>query len=408
MCARFFASAHFFRADIHVGLTPCNGWGGRIYQQPYFLTHISMKNSLLSFAVTATVFVGALINDVDAGVSNPVLNPKCDRLDCSVSGCKCATGCGCAPDQHDYFMHAPIGVMGDHIHRKGGVMASYRYMYMNMERNYDGDSTISDADARVGYMGNAAEMSMEMHMLGVMYAPSDRLTLMLMSHYIESSMLNVNMMGQETDMRSSGWGDVTLSAYYGLYKKPKGSAHVGLGLSAPTGSIDERMSSGMRMGYPMQLGSGTWDLKPSYTVLREQGDLSYGGQVSAVIHLGENDNGYTLGDSLKLTAWVSRRLTDRSSVSLRLTGSTWGNVDGSDDEMPVIPMGPLAGQPMAGAVDPDARGGSRVDLSAGLNLWSSELGARFAVEVGAPVYQNLDGPQLGTEWFMTTGLQFAW
>lgn len=367
-----------------------------------------MKNSILSFAVITTVFVGACISSVDAGVSNTVIKPKCDRVDCASSGCKCLTDCGCAPDHHDYFLHAPIGVMGDHVHRKGGLMASYRYMYMNMERNYDGDSSISDADARVGYMGNAAEMSMEMHMLGVMYAPSDKLTLMLMSHYIESSMLNVNMMGQETDMRSSGWGDLTLSAYYGLYKKPNSSAHLGLGLSAPTGSIDERMSSGMRMGYPMQLGSGTWDLKPSYTVIRAHGDLSFGSQLSAVIHLGENDNGYTLGDSAKLTGWVSRKLNDSAAVSLRLTGSTWANVDGRDDEMPVIPMGPLAGQPMAAAVDPNARGGSRIDLSVGLNLWSSDLGARFAVEAGAPIYQNLDGPQLGTEWFMTTGLQFSW
>ncbi len=43
-------------------------------------------------------------------------------------------------------------------------------------------------------MGSAAEMDMQMHMLGVMYAPSDKLTLMLMSAYKENSMLN-NMMG---------------------------------------------------------------------------------------------------------------------------------------------------------------------------------------------------------------------
>ena len=176
------------------------------------------------------------------------------------------SSCACGADGHHYFPYAPSGVMGDHIHRKGGLMASYRYMFMSMQRNYDGDSQISDAAAQNGYMGSAAEMDMQMHMLGVMFAPSDKLTLMLMSAYKENSMLN-NMMGNRTKMRSSGWGDATLSAYYGLYKKQASSAHVGLGLSAPTGSIDERMSNGARMGYPMQLGSGTWDLKPSLTWL---------------------------------------------------------------------------------------------------------------------------------------------
>jgi hypothetical protein len=366
-----------------------------------------MKNSILSAAAFLVVLVGAPIQLLDAGVSIPVAQKPTECDGCFTFDCNCASSCACSADGHHYFPHAPSGVMGDHIHRKGGLMASYRYMFMSMQRNYDGDSQISDAEAQNGYMGSAAEMDMQMHMLGVMYAPSDKLTLMLMSAYKENSMLN-NMMGNRTKMRSSGWGDATLSAYYGLYKKQANSAHVGLGLSAPTGSIDERMSNGARMGYPMQLGSGTWDLKPSLTWLGQSGDWSYGSQVSAVIHLDENDNGYTLGDSAMLTGWLNRRINEWSAVSIRLTGSSWANVNGRDDEMPVIPMGPLAGQPMAGAVDPDARGGSRLDLSLGLSLWDTETGARFAVEAGAPVYQNLDGPQLGTEWFLSAGIQMAW
>ena len=366
-----------------------------------------MKNSILSTAALVVVLVGAPIPLVDAGVSAPVVKNSTECAGCQTFDCTCTSSCACAADGHHYFPHAPSGVMGDHIHRKGGLMASYRYMLMSMQRNYDGDSQISDAAAQNGYMGSAAEMDMQMHMLGVMFAPSDKLTLMLMSAYKENSMLN-NMMGNRTKMRSSGWGDATLSAYYGLYKKQASSAHVGLGLSAPTGSIDERMSSGARMGYPMQLGSGTWDLKPSLTWLGQSGDWFYGSQVSAVIHLDENDNGYTLGDSAMLTGWVNRRINEWSAVSIRLTGSSWANVDGRDDQMPTIAMGPMMGQPVAGAFDPDARGGSRLDLSLGLSLWDTETGARFAVEAGAPVYQNLDGPQLGTEWFLSAGIQMAW
>jgi hypothetical protein len=33
--------------------------------------------------------------------------------------------------------HAPIGVMGEHMHEAGGVMLSYRYMRMSMDGNRD-------------------------------------------------------------------------------------------------------------------------------------------------------------------------------------------------------------------------------------------------------------------------------
>lgn len=355
-------------------------------------------------AVSTLTFTPALT----AGTSTTIETSPASCTSCTPGNCTCEKGCGCAVDGHDYFPHAPIGVMGDHIHRKGGLMASYRYMFMRMGQNYDGDSKISDEAARQGYMMAPTDMDMQMHMLGLMYAPANNLTLMLMTNYQENSMDMINMMGTKSSMESSGWGDTTLSAYYGLYKNSNSSAHVGLGLSMPTGSTDEELRSGVHHPYPMQLGSGTWDLKPSVTWLGHCNQWSYGSQLSGVIHLGDNDEGYALGDSAEITGWVSRRLSAWSAVSLRLTGSTWGNVNGQDDKMPTIPMGPMAGQPMASPADPDARGGSSIDVALGLNLWHTDSGLRFAVEVGAPAYQNLDGPQLGTDWFLTTGLQFAW
>jgi len=366
-----------------------------------------MKFFIYALATIAVALVGAA-SSLKACVSSPSsICPDCQSSTCS----NCVSGCGCDANGHghDYFPHAPIGVMGDHIHHKGGLMATYRYMFMSMQRNYDGESQISDAAARAGYMMAPTDMDMQMHMLGVMYAPTDKLTLMLMSHYIKNDMSMVNALGVRSEMHSEGTGDTTLSAYYSLFNKGTSSAHIGLGISAPTGSIDEKLDNGAHQPYPMQLGSGTWDLKPSITWLgQSKNDWSYGSQLSAVIHLDENDNGYTLGDSATLTGWISRRLTNSSAVSLRLTGSTWENVDGHDDQMPTIPMGPLAGQPMTAPADPDARGGSRIDLSLGLNLWSTEKGARFALEGGTPIYQNLDGPQLDVDWFVTAGIQFSW
>ena len=90
--------------------------------------------------------------------------------------------------------HGPIGVMADHMHKKGEYMLSYRHMYMDMSGNEFNGSNIS-ADTIVttianrfyGASGQPAKlrvvpekMEMHMHMIGAMYAPSDWLTLMVM------------------------------------------------------------------------------------------------------------------------------------------------------------------------------------------------------------------------------------
>lgn len=368
-----------------------------------------MTKKYLQTIAASSLALGSLYPvQSNAGEALRGLNKTTECGGCPPNNCPCGINCGCLGHVHDYFTHAPIGVMGDHMHSKGGLMASYRYMFMSMQRNYDGDSQITDADAREGYMMNATDMDMQMHMIGVMYAPSDKLTLGLMANYRENEMGMINMMGVKSTMESSGYGDVTLTGLFSLYKKSNSSLHAGLGVSIPTGSIDEEMPNGRHVGYPMQLGSGTWDLKPSVTWISSSDYFAYGAQLSGVIRTGENDNGYTLGDSISATAWVNHRVTEQQSISLRLTVSSWSNIDGEDPDVPRIMMGPLAGQPMAAVGDADARGGTRIDISAGYNIWSANNNMRFGLELGTPVYQKLDGPQLGVEWFTTLGFQFSW
>jgi hypothetical protein len=64
---------------------------------------------------------------------------------------------------------APIGVMGDHVHKKGRIMLSYRYMRMEMDGNRSGSDDISTADVLNRFMVAPTNMTMEMHMFGIMY-----------------------------------------------------------------------------------------------------------------------------------------------------------------------------------------------------------------------------------------------
>ena len=91
--------------------------------------------------------------------------------------------------------HAPLGVMGDHMHKKGDWMVSYRFMRMDMQGNRDGTDSLSPLEIATSvpnrFSGMAGqpptlrvvptEMTMDMHMFGAMYAPTDNLTLMAMS-----------------------------------------------------------------------------------------------------------------------------------------------------------------------------------------------------------------------------------
>jgi hypothetical protein len=60
--------------------------------------------------------------------------------------------------------------------------------------------------------------------------------------------------------------------------------------------------------------------------------------------------------------------------------------------------------------NPDFYGGERLELFGGINTVVTEgplKGHRFAIEVGAPVYQDLNGPQLETDWKLIAGWQYA-
>lgn len=167
--------------------------------------------------------------------------------------------------------HAPISVMGDHYHKKGEFMFSYKFMPMWMDGNLQSTNGISDEDIYQNFMAAPRKMSMSMHMLGLMYAPSDRFTLMFMGNYLSNSMDLRTGMGVPFTTESSGLGDVTISSLIKIMNKNRQSLHGSVGISIPTGDIDQRdatpMMNDAQLAYPMQLGSGTWDPSLGLTYL---------------------------------------------------------------------------------------------------------------------------------------------
>lgn len=322
--------------------------------------------------------------------------------------------------------HAPIGVMGDHRHAKGEWMISYRFMHMDMDGNLQGDNAISP-DQIVASLAHPfagpdkvrvvpTSMRTDMHMLGMMYAPSDRLTLMLMLNYLETDMRHITYDGMMGSTRlgtfaasNNGLGDTSVSALWGLVDHPHARLHLNFGLSLPTGSIDEQgtalaptgMRMTMRMPYAMQLGSGTYDLKPGLTYSGDKGLWTWGAQYLATLRLGRNDEDYSLGDKQALTAWGSYLLHDGVSASLRASYAHTQDIDGDDAQI----RAPVQ------TANPANYGGDNINLGLGINLVGQTgvlRGHRLAVEYQLPIHQDANGVQMEMDSMLTVGYQYAY
>ncbi len=342
------------------------------------------------------------------------------------TGQPATSGMSHAMKHHKMHNHGPIGVPGRHQLPKGKLVLTYRYGTMEMSGIRQGTDDM-DANTLVTTIPNAfaalpgqpptirvgpVSMSMDMHMLGALYAPSERLTLMGMLPYVEKSMTmrtyagpaGTTVLGDNTTT-SNGLGDIRLGALLALNKTRKGGARVGLGLSLPTGSITEtgQMLSPMntrttrRLAYSMQLGSGTFDLHPSLTVESGRGALNWGGQLRGILRLGENDEGYRHGHEAALTGWISYRTAPWISYSGRAEYRHAGRIKGQDANI----AGPSLG------ADPRNYGGDYITLYAGADMTPRRgllKGQLLGVELGLPVYQNLNGVQSKTDW----SLAVAW
>jgi hypothetical protein len=323
--------------------------------------------------------------------------------------------------------HGPIGVMGDHMHESGEWMIGYRFAAMSMSGSVDNGTSVSP-DWIVTNVPNPfsgmpmqpptlrivpTEMRMQMHTAGLMYGVRDWVTVTVAGSYLEKEMdaitydgmMGTTQLGRFTT-RTSGFGDTKVIGSFRLYRGDTAHVQLNTGLSLPTGSITERdevltpsgMTMNMRLPYGMQLGSGTYDLLPSITYTDHRGRIGWGMQYTGMVRLGENDEGYALGDSHQAGAWLSYQPAPWISASTRLTGRTQDAIDGRD----VTIMGPAQG------ANPENYGGETVELSFGVNLVGQTgaiYGHRIAADFTVPLHSDLNGLQLEPDWRLVIGYQ---
>ncbi len=199
------------------------------------------------------------------------------------------------------------------------------------------------------------------------------------------------------ELITSGVGDALVMFKYTWLQRDRLNqttrAVIVAGVKVPTGSTDERDASGQRLALPLQLGSGSWDLPVTVAGTATRGRFGWTGDLSYRVNTEAND--FEAGDvfgydlALGYRMWPARYETFREKVVngyLELNGQVakHGRQDG---------------------VEIGDSGGHELFLSPGLQ-WVPLTNLLVEASAQVPVYQNLLGTQLATDYRVGAGVRY--
>ncbi len=359
--------------------------------------------------------------DFDYWVANAALKVNLGALN---SGGSSHDGHG---GHHHHHSNAPAGVMFDHaLPKSGDFMVGYRYMRSEQAGNLlFGSNPVGIGSARANGCGGKEcavtpdFMSMNMHMLDLMYAPTDWLTLMLMPQWMDMEMTmtpnpNVQLTGGHSghasihDHETGGIGDTGMYALFKVFDNSHHHLTLSLGGTAPTGDVDITLrKTGMvpvyneRIHYGMQLGSGTWDFKPTLTYAGEAEKFSWGAQAGGTLRLeGRNESGFAFGDIFQGSAWGGYQWTNWLATTVRGVYTWQDRVHGAypaSKEIDPFTQLPFVPQHIGTFDQPGNYGGQFVDLGLGINITAPNgafAGNSVKFEWLQPLHTDYNGYQL--------------
>ncbi len=291
--------------------------------------------------------------------------------------------------------HAPIGVplsLQVGTDQFGMVLRGSRSQYDGLRDSRD-DLSAAENFAR-GYEISPEERTDDMLELEAYFGLNERWDLYAVLPFLARDLDYDANVGLAGDIDTSGLGDVQLGAIFRSYDVEQTRLSYLVGLSIPTGSIDERGdyagAPNTKLPYDLQLGSGTFDLVPAVLYESATNDILWGARAAGRIHLeSENDEGWFRSNSMRLDLWAGKRFADDWKGTVRMQGDWWGDLHNFDPELDPV---------QSPGEDSLRQGGSRVNLYGGMSYdFDHDRTNRLELEIGAPVEEWLDGPQLSQE-----------
>ena len=349
--------------------------------------------------------------------------------------------------------HAPIGVMGDHFHKKGEWMVSLRFANMQMKKNiFNGNSistedilkqpnpfskmpmvmknsesmsAMNDTPSKISDHPHTApmkipmnlsvipkKMTMRMIMFGAMYAPSDKITLMGMAMFNDKEMIldtHKGMMARDYlgsfETSSSDLSKISLSALLNLHDAEDSKWHIIFGLEKSLGDNSKtglvltpmNMKKSITLPYGMQSSDKALRLSAGITNVKFIRDFILGNQLLIKKVVDEKD--WNFGDEFEYNIWFQGSFNDKASYSFRLNYKDQDSIDGSDRTI----MAPVQ------TANPLNYGGEVINFGIGINaifdLFGGRHKDRFAFEIIKPIDQNKNGLQMKDDITIHIGFQ---
>ncbi len=296
------------------------------------------------------------------------------------------------PDSRGY-----LGTSSGPVVSFGGAKLSIEHSRTELEGLRDRSKNVSaDALLGTGYSQVPTTGSVDRTEVRAEYGLGDATTLRI-TIPIESRVLHfVDGVGDTSKKRAQGLADVLIGAGVELSHKDGERAEFELMVAVPTGKTRARETdsggpAAPLLPYDLQLGGGTYVLQPSFTWTHWSSHWSFGSSAGATIPVGHNDRGWSRGDELRLNSWISRRVDPFRSVVLGAEYLQIDSIQGRDDAMDST---------FDPSFDPTFTGGKMLSLDFGLHM-IMESNNRLAFEIGAPLWQETEGPQVEEDYHFT-------
>jgi hypothetical protein len=311
----------------------------------------------------------------------------------------------------------PMGVFGLDMPAAGKLVLSLTPSFANLSGQKIGTRTVSNEfiASTVPFFLNPTQpvrivpqnIAVRTQILGLNYGVTKDFAVVLNAGMVEKTLDALVFRGARGIMplarnypSTVSLADFSLSGVYRVYQDDINRIQVSLGFSFPTGSntatlnnfiLPNGTAQNIRGFYGMQLGTGTFDIMPGVVYAGYIGPWSWGASYRGRFPLGPNPQGYRWGDLHELNGWGGYTWTPGFTTTFRVSASMQGPIRGRDSEIrgAAVPANPLF------------YGGQRVELFSGGSISGKFIGYdnwTLAVEVGLPVYQNLNGPQIMKNW----------